>query len=121
MEISGYSFLRDNDFVSGEQYWIYKDNALVGWLCMFCGIIRVTHCQTKDKFPGPFLIHELYGDEPIDKFPSGKAMRALFQRAAVSLDRYYGNSPKPAKALIKQIFGDVEEIDATRLNQMGLF
>ena len=95
MDIDGYIIERDQDFLGGEQYWVYKDAKLKGWVRFSLGILRVTHCNSKDSLPSPFLFHECYGDDCVDKFFTGKERRTALAKAVSLLQRYYGDHVDP--------------------------
>ena len=100
MELDGYTAERDNDFDYGEQYWIYKEGKLVGWLCFFYGILRIAFCSSKDeKLGSPFLFHELYGDECVNEFASSKERRNAMRMAVNLLKEHYGDQTASMRAV----------------------
>ena len=100
MELDGYTAERDNDFTTGEQYWIYKEGKLVGWLCFFYGILRIAFCSSKDeKLGSPFLFHELYGDECVNEFASSRERRNAMRMAVNLLKEHYGDQTASMRAV----------------------
>ena len=100
MELDGYIAERDNDFALGEQYWFYKDGKLVGWLCFFCGILRITFCSDKDKKLGsPFLFHKIYGNEVVDEFSTARERRDAIRKAVSLLKEHYGDKTDSMRAI----------------------
>ena len=91
MDIDGYTLERDQDYPAGEQYWVYKDTKLKGWIRFSMGILRVAYCDSKDSLPSPFLFHECYGDDPIDEFSTGKERRTALAKAVSLLQKHYGD------------------------------
>lgn len=104
MDIDGYTIERDEEFSYGEQYWVYKDGKLKGWICFFLGILRITFCSDKDeKLGSPFLFHERYGDEVVDEFSTSKERRKAFRLAVKLLEEHYGEKA-PIMKTIATIF-----------------
>lgn len=117
MEDSGYTFERDPDFSFGEQYWVYKDNTLKGWMRFHSGILRVTHVSSKDAaLPSPFLVHDLFGPDAADFFHSGRERREAIRIAVKALSDYYQDSPSPLKQVLA-IMGPATPVT----EQLGLF
>lgn len=107
MQIDKYSIERDQDFPCGEQYWVYKDTKLMGWVRFSLGILRVAHCATKTSLASPFLFHECYGDGCADEFSTGKERRAALRKAITLLEKYYKDSPDSLLIIAKAFPGTV--------------
>lgn len=118
MDIDGYTAKRDEEFPYGEQYWVYHKDSLVGWVRYHCGILAATNVTDKEaKFPSPFLIHELYGPEPDNFFPSGTLRRAALRRCLEAIAKHYGTAKDP----IKLIFSTMGPAESITLEQTNLF
>lgn len=107
MEFDGYKAERDQEYPGGEQYWVYKNQQLKGWIRFSLGILRVAYCDTKDSLPSPFLFHECYGDDPVDEFSTAKERRAALRRAITLLEKHYGDSPDALRTITKIFPGAV--------------
>lgn len=103
MDIDGYTIERDEDFEAGEQYWVYKDGKLKGWICFFLGILRITFTEDKETLGSPFLFHDLYGEEVVDEFSTSKERRKAFRLAVKLLEEHYGEKA-PVMKTIATIF-----------------
>lgn len=107
MEFDGYKAKRDQDFPCGEQYWVYKNQQLMGWIRFSLGILRVAHCATKTSLASPFLFHECYGDDCVDEFSTAKERRAALRKAIKLLERHYGDNPDALRIVAKIFPGAV--------------
>lgn len=107
MQIDGYIIERDEESSFGEQYWVYKNQQLKGWVRFSLGILRVAHCVTKTSLASPFLFHECYGDDVTDKFPTAKRRRAALRKAITLLEKYYKDSPDSLLIIAKAFPGTV--------------
>lgn len=118
MDIDGYTAKRDDDFSYGEQYWVYRDDSLVGWIRYHCGILAATHVADKEgMLPSPFLIHELYGPGPDDFFPSGVLRRTALRRCLETIAKHYGSAQDP----VKLIFATMGPPESITFEQTNLF
>lgn len=118
MDIDGYTAKLDEDFPYGEQYWVYHDGSLVGWIRYRCGILAATYVTDKEgMLPSPFLIHELYGPDPDDFFPSGALRRAALRKCLEAIAKHYGGPQDP----IKLIFATMGPAESITLEQTNLF
>lgn len=118
MESNGYTFRRDKNFSIGEQYWVYKKGVLKGWVRFCSGILRVAHTSSKDNLlPSPFLIHDLFGPDASDFFPSGKDRRKAIRLAAEALSDYY----KDSRSSLKQVLAIMGPAVPVVLEQQDLF
>ena len=118
MEIDGYVAERDESFEAGEQYWVYKDGKLKGWICFFCGILRITFTEDKETLGSPFLFHELYGEDCVDEFSTNKERRKALRLAVKLLEEHYGDKPDTLRAIATIFPGVVVE---PRAEQVSLF
>lgn len=119
MEIDGYKIERDEDFVYGEQYWVYKDGKLKGWICFFLGILRITFTEDKETLGSPFLFHECYGEDPVDEFSTSKERRAAFRKAISLLEKHYGDKPNALRTIAAVFPGAV--VETQEVQQVSLF
>lgn len=103
MDIDGYILERDQDYPGGEQYWVYKNQQLKGWIRFSIGILRVAYCDSKSPLSSPFLFHECYGDDCVDEFSTGKERRTALAKAVSLLQKHYGDRVDPL-ATITAIF-----------------
>ena len=109
MEIDGYRAERDEEFTAGEQYWVYKDGKLKGWICFFLGILRITFTEDKETLGSPFLFHECYGEEVVDEFSTAKERRAAIKKAVSLLEEHYGEHPDALRTIATIFPGAVVE------------
>lgn len=104
MEIDGYKAVRDTEFSYGEQYYFYKNGEKVGWMLFMLGILRVsTDISTN------FLFHELYGDDCINEFQSGRERRKALRFAVKLLKEHYGEKNNSLKTIATIFPGAVVE------------
>lgn len=109
MEIDGYVAERDEEFSAGEQYWVYKDGKLKGWICFFLGILRITFTDDKETLGSPFLFHECYGEEVVDEFSTAKERRAAIKKAVSLLEEHYGEHPDALRTIATIFPGAIVE------------
>ncbi len=113
MEIDGYEAVRDIEFPYGEQYYFYKDGEKVGWMLFMMGILRVSTDISVN-----FLFHELYGDDCVNEFQSGRERRKALRFAVKLLKEHYGEKKDSLKTVTAIFPGAVVEAQA---EQMTIF
>ena len=118
MRIDEYTAEKDDDFEYGEQYWIYKGGVLKGWMCFFCGILRVAYCEDREEFGSPFLFHDLFGETSGDEFSTGKERRAALKKAITLLEEHYGDKRDPLRTVATVFPGAVVE---PQVDQLTIF
>ncbi len=119
MDIDGYTAKRDDDFPYSEQYWVYHDGSLVGWIRYHCGILAATHVASKEgMLPSPFLVHALYGPDPDDYFPTGVLRRAALRKCLKEIAKHYGDKRDPVR-MISAMMGPVEVLPMEQASLFG--
>lgn len=94
MERNGYVAKLDRTCQLAEQYWVYTSSRLVGWIRYHCGVLVATNTTSTDPAHFPtFLIHEPFGPEPDDYFPTNALRREALVRCLDAISECYTPSP----------------------------